>query len=178
MKSLDSIKIVAFTQDRFANPCPSGHLSWQDYHSVRNALVTTCRKFGPTGPMGIIRIVDGIDSPYEAIVKDRTFWELGDDDPAYFIVDDQMNDERYCYAELYGENPFTADWLESIAATLRKHKGWGLGINNIPGSYLIIFGNRLMVKGRLEKCASATDVVTVASRLLRRGSRPWWQFWN
>jgi len=40
---------------------------------------------------------------------------------------------------LYGDDPFNAGWLLAVTATLREHEDWGLGINNIPHSYVLIF---------------------------------------
>jgi hypothetical protein len=178
VKDLDSLKVVPFNRDRVPNDYPGGDLPWQMYHSVRNALVRTCRKYGPTGPMGVVKIIPDVEDPYRMLAQDRDFWESGDPDPWYFIIDDQYNDERYCYAELYGDDPFNASWLLSITATLREFEGWGLGVKNIPESYVLIFGKRLLVKGQLAKCRSAAEVVATACRLLKRGDKRWWQFWK
>jgi hypothetical protein len=112
------------------------------------------------------------------LAEDPSFWEAGDPDPMYFILDDQPNHERYCYAELYGEDPFNAGWLLSITQTLREFDGWGLAVSNIPDSYALIFGNRLLVKGQLARCRTAAEVVEEARRLLKRGNKRWWQFWR
>lgn len=178
MKGLESLKVMPFTRDRVPNPYPGGELPWQVYHTVRNAIVQTCRKFGPTGPMGILTIVPDVENPLMMLGEDPDFWERGDPDPRYFILDDQLNYERYCYAELYGEDPFNAGWLLAITATLREFDGWGLGVSNIPNSYLLIFGKRLLVNGGLAKCQAALEVVETARRLLRRGDKRWWQFWR
>lgn len=173
-QGLESLKVKAFTRDHVPNDYPGGDLPWQTYHTVRNALVQTCRRYGPTGPMGVIEILPDIENPLLLLVEDRDFWEPGDPDPMYFILDDQLNHERYCYAELYGDDPFNADWLLSVTETLREFDGWGLGVSNIPGSYVLIFGKRLLAKGRLAKCKTAGDVVVKASQLLKRGDRKWW----
>jgi hypothetical protein len=179
MGELDALKVVPFTQERIPNPYPGGELPWQIYHTVRNDIVQACRKHGPTGPMGVIKIDWDVDDAYRQGFLEPGFWESGDDDPMYYIIDDQYNHERYCYAELNGNAPFNAEWLLSVTAVLRKHKGWGLGVNHIPGGYVLIFGKRLMVKGReLSRCKSASEVVTVVSRLLRRHGKKWWQFWR
>jgi hypothetical protein len=167
VKRLESLKIVPFTRDRIPNDYPGGDLPWQMYHSVRNALVETCREYGPTGPMGLVKIVSGVEDPCMMLAEDENFWESGDPDPWYYIIDDQYNHERYCYAELYGDEPFNASWLSSITATLSEFEGWGLGVNNIPDSYILIFAERLMVKGRLAKCKTAKEVVATASSLLK-----------
>ncbi len=163
MKGLDSLKVVRFTRERVPNDYPGGDLPWQMYHSVRNALVETCRTYGPTGPMGVVKIVPDVKHLDKMLVEDFDLWESGDPDPWYYIIDDQYNHERYCYAELYGDDPFNANWLLSVTATLREFDGWD--------SYVLIFGKRLMVKGGLAKCKSAADVVYTARRLLKRGEK-------
>ncbi|MCE9562167.1 MAG: hypothetical protein K8U57_08950 [Planctomycetes bacterium] len=178
MKGLESLKVKSFTQNRVPNDYPDGELPWQVYHTVRNALVQTCRKYGPTGPMGVTKITQDGEGPYMLMARDPDFWESGDPDPWYFIIDDQYNHERYCYAELHGDDPFNAGWLLSVTKTLREFDGWGLGVSNIPDSYLLIFGKRLMVSGRLARCRSAMEVVETARRLLKSGGKRWWQFWR
>jgi|GEM_PF-5512365 len=176
--SLESLKVKSFTSTHVLNHYPGGELPWQVYHSVRNALVTTCRRYGPTGPMGVTKIMEGVANPYMMLAEDDDFWEPGDPDPEYFILDSQLNHERYCYAELYGDDPFNADWLLSVTKTLRKFDGWGLGVSNIPDSYVLIFGKRLLVKDRLARCKTANEVVVQAQRLLKRGDKKRWQFWR
>jgi hypothetical protein len=178
LSGLESIKVVAFTRDRIPNDYPGGQLPSYVYHTVRNALVRTCRKYGPTGPMGLVKIVPEVANPYAMLAEDIDFWERGDPEPWYFIVDDQYNHERYCYAELYGDDPFSAGWLLSITETLKDFDGWALAVMNIPDSYILIFGERLLVKGKLANCKSALEVVETARRLLRRGDKRWWQFWR
>jgi hypothetical protein len=51
-------------------------------------------------------------------------------------------------------------------------------VKNIPDSYVLIFGKRMMVKGRVAKCKSAVEVVASARQLLKRGRKRWWQFWK
>jgi hypothetical protein len=179
LRELDALKVVSFTKDRIPNPYPGGELPWQMYHSVRNDLVRVCRRYGPTGPMGEVKIDVDVDDPYRQIARDHDFWESGDPNPTYYIISDQYNDERYCYAELYGDDPFNPGWLLSITETLREHEGWGLGIDNIPHGYLLILGNKLMVKGpKLARCKSAFEVVTAVRRLLKSANKRWWQFWK
>jgi hypothetical protein len=178
VKGLDSLKVKPFTASHVRNENPGGVLPWQDYHTVRNAIVQTCRRYGPTGPMGVVQIVPDVADPYVMMVHDPDSWESGDPDPMYFVLDDQLNHERFCYLELYGDDPFNAGWLLSITHTLREFDGWGLGIKNIPDSYAIVFGKKLMVNGRLAKCKTAVEVVETTRRLRKRGPKRWWQFWR
>ena len=121
--------------------------------------------------MGLVKIDSDVEDLDMMLVEDIDCWESGDSDPWYYIIDDQYNHERYCYVELYGDDPFNAEWLLSITATLREFDGWGLGVKNIPESYLLIFAKRLMVHGRLSKCKSAAEVVETGGRLLGRGNK-------
>ena len=167
MRLLDSLQVVAFVEEHIPNRYRAGDLPWQVYHDVRNAILRVCREFGPVGPMGECTIDWNVDSPYRQAIAPG-FWPLGDDDPMYYVIDDQYNDEQYCYAELYGEDPFTAKWLESIVKLLQEYDGWGLGIGNIPHNYLLIFGDRLMVKGRqLARCTTASEVIESVRKLLK-----------
>ncbi len=48
------------------------------------------------------------------------------------------------------------------------HPGWGLGVNNIHKAYVLIFGERLLVRGRdFGSRPNVARVVDVVSRLLR-----------
>ena len=168
MASIERLKVVRFTRERVPNPYPGGELPWQVYQGVRNAVVRTCRRHGPTGPMGEVRIVEGVYDPYRETFKQPGFWPLGDRNPSYYIISDQYNHERYVYAELLGDDPLTPAWVEDITETLEQYPGWGLGINNIPESYVLLFGDKLMVKGRSFGWSSrGAKAVEVARRLLQ-----------
>jgi hypothetical protein len=173
MGELEQLKVVRFTLKRIPNPYPDGDLPWQVYHTVRNAIVRTCRRHGPTGPMGECIIEDSRDFP------DIDGWERGDKPETYFIVDDQYNDERYLYAEVCDAGAFSREWLAEIIETLQEHPGWAIGIKNLPDSYLLIFGNKLMVHGKpFRECCDAESVIKVVRRQIRRGNKKWWQFWR
>ncbi len=172
MNELDQLKVVQFTLRRIPNPYPVGDLPWQVYHTVRNAIVRTCRRHGPTGPIGECVIEDGRNAPAIDV------WGRGDNHATYFIVDDQYNDEPYLYAEVH-PNAFNREWLADIAATLQEFPGWAIGIKNIPDGYLLIFSDKLMVQGEpLRKCRDAASVIKAVRRHISRGNRKWWQFWR
>jgi hypothetical protein len=136
MGSIEALKVVPFTRDRVPNPYPRGDLPWQVYHTVRNAVVRTCRKHGSTGPMGVVKIDERVADPYRQVFAERGFWEHGDPSPSYYIIPDQLNDERYVYAWLYGDDPFTPSWLGDIATTLCSYdgRGWGSTTSQTPTS--------------------------------------------
>jgi hypothetical protein len=173
MRGLERLQVKRFTADRVPNRYPGGELPWQVYHAVRNAVVRASRRYGPTGPMGECPVDEGREAP------NLLAWPRGDPDPAYYVLDDQPGHERYVYVELYGVDPFNPGWLAGVAEALQEFPGWGLGVGNIPGGYVLIFGDRLLVKGRaFEGCQDAAGVVEAARRLFRRGVKRWWQFWR
>jgi hypothetical protein len=180
VRQLDSLKVVPYTVKHIPNPYPGGVLPWQAYHTVRNDLVRVCRRHGTTGLMGELKVDEEFEDLNEYLMEhDLKVWEPGDEDPTYCIIDDQYNSERYCYAELYGDDTFNAGWLLDLTETLREHKGWGLGIQNIPNHYVLIFGTRLLVTGRrLRRCRSASEVVDTVRQLLSAGDKRWWEFWR
>jgi len=81
VEELDALTVVPFTEDHVPNPYPGGDPPWQTYHTVRNAIVQTCRKYGPTGPMGVVKILEGVKDLYRQLAADRlAFWEQGSSD--------------------------------------------------------------------------------------------------
>jgi len=112
------------------------------------------------------------------LAENLNFWERGDPTRCTTSSTISSTMSGTCYAELYGNNPFSAGWLQSVTTTLREFDGWALGVSNIPDSYVLIFSDQLMVNGRLAKCKSASEVVEMACRLLRGGGKRWWQLWR
>src|SRR3954449_5051814 len=102
MSDLGRLRVAPFAEGRVSNPYPGGELPWRVYHAVRNGVVRACRRHGPTGPMGECAIDPGRAAP------DIRSWGRGDKDPDYFILDDQLNHERYLYDELYGRDHFNS----------------------------------------------------------------------
>jgi hypothetical protein len=134
------VRIEHFTLGRI--PDPDGNASPWDFHLARNAVVRACKLHGPTGPFGILPLEKskGTDNLY-------SLWERGDPDMVYFVCDDQYNEERYQYLECIDLKFFTEAWIVDLMAALKEFPAWGIGINSIPGSYAIVFANKIMVKG-------------------------------
>ena len=148
--------IEYYTAERIPNPNPSGRMSWQQYHIVRNSVVSCCRRFGRTGPLGELRITD----EKQPALDD---WERGDNEPLdYWVVDDQYNDERYLYLYAMHSAAFTEDWLRALMTTLSRWVGWGAGMQ-LRDSYLLVFADRLMVTGTCFRgCCDISDLVARA----------------
>ena len=80
--------IEHFTAERIDNRV-SYPVTWQMYHTARNALVRTCEKHGTTGPMGERPIMGEQSNSYAN-------WHVLNkgDSCVYYIIDDQYNDEE------------------------------------------------------------------------------------
>ena len=179
MNDLSELKVEAFTAKRVRNDYPGGKMTWQAFHAVRYAIVAACKKFGATGPMAEIKLDPAVQDLNVHLVDDPSFWKQGDQNPKYHIADDAIGNERFIHITLHGDNPLTMDWLAAIVATLRDHRGWAVEIGNIPDSSLVIFGKRILVRGRrLSRCKTASEVAEVGSQLLKQGPKKWWQFWR
>jgi hypothetical protein len=152
MTQLTKISVQHYRTKRVPNPSPTGELPWRQYQTVRNTIVRTCRRHGPTGPLG--------EFPLDKEDADLIDWEPGDDNPVYYIVDDQYNDEMYLYMEFVDPKGFKKAWLEDITETLRQFPGWGIGVNSLQKGYIIIFANKLMVTGPLFRgCRNAISII-------------------
>lgn len=155
-----NVVIETYDTERVENPAPRGEVDPAQWMKIRNTLVTVCRKHGPTGPLGTFN--------FTALDRTGDFleaWELGDDNPSYFIVTDQFNDiDRYHYIELTTAAALTKEWVNDIMDALLTFRGWGLGVSNINGGYMLIFANRVMITGSLTQPTVPADLETLISR--------------
>ncbi len=137
------IPIIQFTDGHIYNPNPGGEVTLDEFFDMRADLVEVCQQFGPTG--------------YEDLdLINRTGPKL-----KFWVVEDMSNDEElYQYVQVYDPQVFSEVWLRAVIALLHKHAGWGVGISNLDQAYLLVFGDRLLVKG--EAFAGCHDVTTVA----------------
>lgn len=95
-------------------------------------------------------------------------WGPGDKNSVYFIVHDQYNDEMYLYMEFENPEAFTAEWLEDITGTLAKFPGWGIGVDSLRKGYILIYADRLLVKGPgFKNCRDIGAVIKVARKQIR-----------
>ena len=145
------LNVVRYTEEHVFNRSPTT-VTWQTYHTVRNAVVRACQEFGTTGPMGECPIVDGDDAPDES-----ADWPVGDNPCDFFVVDDQYNeDEMYVYMEIAQAARFTEAWLTRMLAVLHKFPGWAIAVAGVKFGYVLVFEDRLMVSG--PAFANARDV--------------------
>lgn len=90
-------------------------------------------------------------------------WRLGSFDPDYFILDDQLNDERYVYVEVQKKRAMTARWIADVEAALRQMPGWGVCLTGMPNAYAIVFPRLLLVTGAQLK--STRDLNSTVARM-------------
>jgi len=151
----ENLRVVHYRGKRIDDPCDKNELPWQEYHRARNRIVRACRVHGPTGPMLELPIRDDVGDPHE--LPDRP---LGDPDETYFVLDDQLNDERYIYVDLTRPSGVTLPWLSSIVDALQEMPFWGVGISNIRRGYVIVMCNLLLVTGKpFEGCMDVPSVL-------------------
>jgi hypothetical protein len=152
MTRLNKLVVERYRTNRVPNPYPGGEMPGSLYYTARNAVVRACRRHGPVGPMGEVAFP-------EAGSKARPRWERGDPNPVYFVVDDWYNHEMYLYMEFVDTAGCTGKWLEDVTAALRSFRGWGIGVNSLPNGYLLIFADRLLVRGpQFRGCRDAASV--------------------
>ena len=50
---------------------------------------------------------------------------------------------------------------------LRRNEGWGIGIMSIPGAYILLFADKIMVNGpAVESCKNVDDLVRTVQLIL------------
>jgi hypothetical protein len=131
------IPVVHYESDHVPNPNPNGETPFEDFWSVRSSVLEAFQIHGETGP------------------------DARSDNPRYWLVDDQYNDELYQNAQVYSPSGWTAEWLLAVVAALRKHPGWALSVSYIDQGHLIAFSDRLMVSG--PTFANCNDVYSVVN---------------
>ena len=165
------VRIEHFTEKHI--PDPNGNVSSLQFHEARNAVVTACRLHGPTGPFGVLPL-DKLANFEEWL----PLWEQGDPNAAYFVVDDQYNTERYQYVECSDPDFFTQEWIQDLMAAMQRFPGWGIGIASIPDGYILVFADKVMVRGScFDTSSDLQSVVEVACNSLNnrneKGNEQW-----
>ena len=114
-----NLRVVHFSDKRITDPAGKTMLPWRVYQSARNAVLEACRPFGSIGGMEACPIVEGLSD--EVIEQE---WKGGEWNPAFFIVDDQLNYERYLYIEIFDAEAVTMDWLVEVVKSLEHWSEW------------------------------------------------------
>jgi len=137
VQPMPEIELQHSTGDYIPNPHPNGETPFEEFWDVRSSILTAVNEHGKTGPESN---ADGVD-----------FW----------LVEDQLNDERYHRMEVYSSAAFSVDMIKSLATALRDHVGWGISIGGYDNGNLVLFADRLVLIGNLfEGCGSLGDVAT------------------
>jgi hypothetical protein len=146
---------------------PDGNASFQQFHEARNAVLRACKLHGPSGPMGFF--------PFDAADDEDVLlaWmKTADPNPAYWLIDDQYNAERYQYVECTDPKYFTEGWVRDLMAALSTLSGWGVAIKSIPGGYALVFADKIMVTGNsLENVHDLSSFIASVHEALRNKDR-------
>ncbi len=141
------MKIETYDVDYVPNPnkkSKSGSTSFQSFWKVRDSVLKASQTHGPTGPE-----------------------DDGNAKPAFWIVEDQYNDDLYQIMEVYAVEKFTEEYIRGIAASLKKHQGWAVAIGNFDRSKFLIFEDRIQVrKEKFGDCTTLPELVRKAQAKL------------
>lgn len=133
------IPVVSYHSNIVPNPNPKGKTSFKEFWRVRASILAVSERHGETGP------------------------ESESNDPLYWIVEDQYNDERYQNMQVYKPEGWNTEWFRALVEELREHKGWAISIGAIDQGHLLVFSDRLMVTGpTFENCHDLKSVVAAA----------------
>lgn len=143
------MSIVHFDDEFVENPSPPG-MPFKEFTRIHNDLVAEFTKFGRVGGGGVGLVEGG--AQFYLIWGD--FYGL---------------DHRYVYMEVPDASVFTEEWLRAAAAVLRRHPGWGIGVQNFNEGYVLVFADRVMIKGEpFESCRTLAEIAKVAQQQLYR----------
>jgi hypothetical protein len=137
------LRIVHYADRRINDPQGAFPLSWHEFQSMRNLVLQICRRYGTIGPMELCPIQKGLSEP-----DIYRLWKHSEvAQPDFYVLDEQLNNERYIYIEVNGKAAFTSDFVIEISGALDGRPGWGIAVKNIQNGYLIIFGSIVLVAG-------------------------------
>ncbi len=150
-------RIVHFTDSRIMDPRGKVVLDHKEFHQARNSVLNVCRNFGTIGAMYEFPLDSGLTEK-EADIKWKS---TGIKHPDFYILDDQLNYERYIYVEINNGHLLSMAWIFSIIECLNGLSGWGVGITNVNQGYILIFRDLILVNGStFELCTDIDSVLT------------------
>jgi hypothetical protein len=94
----------------------------------------------------------------------RQWKSTGVKKPDFFVVDDQLNNERYIYVEVNSTALFSTEWINAVMRCLEQMKGWGIGITNLSNGYLILLHGIILVRGAIFDKVTTADSLIAAVR--------------
>ncbi len=161
MKSPCHLRIVHYSDKRVADPRGATALSYQDFHRARNAVLATCRLFGTVGAMAEYPL----DASLTEIASDAAWAVTPHSKPDFFVVDDQLNNDRYIYIEISPQVHVSSEWLCAMATCLLALDGWGIAITNVTNGYVIVLAQVLLLHGPVFDGCKDLEEVAYALRM-------------
>jgi len=126
------------------NPSPPG-MPFKAFVKLHRDMERICGRFGRVGGGGV------------GVVSKPDFYLIWGD---YYGLD-----HKYLYLQVCDPTKLTEAWLRAVAITLRRHPGWGIGVQNCHEGrtlegYILVFADRVMVSGTPFK--SCSDLASLA----------------
>ncbi|MEQ8786112.1 MAG: hypothetical protein RIC55_07425 [Pirellulaceae bacterium] len=147
------VAVATFDSDYIKNPPSPDELAETEYGAtkhdcswagLREDLVFICAKHGHVGP----------DDPIPS--------------PQFYVPDDQYNNERYHYLQVFDPDCVTLAWLADLMNAVQEYDGWGICIPSLTQGMMVVFDDRIMLRGeRLRRCRTPADVVAAVKELIQ-----------
>jgi hypothetical protein len=164
LSSVLDLRIAHYNDDRIDDPRKRFKLPSAAFHHARNLILRECRRFGTVGAMDEYPLMPELSEEQ----ADEQWKTTGLPNPDFFVVDDQLNSERYIYVEVHSSALFSKEWIGAVASALGKSPGWGVAVTNLRNGYMILLENIVLVSGPLfAGLKTIDDMVEAAQRNLR-----------
>lgn len=134
-------EILRSAEGYIPNPHLDGETPFEEFWTVRSKVLAGTGPYGKTDPD------DGSDSP--------DFW----------LVEDQLNHERYQLMEFNSAEAVSVELFESLSSALKATEGWGIIINGFDYGHILLFEDRLVLAGSLfDGCTTIENVASAVKR--------------
>jgi hypothetical protein len=131
-----------------------GVVTWQEFYSTRNSILSAVRPFGTVGPMGEAPITADESGPPRS-------WAVETREPEYFVVDDQLNEiSRYHYVEVSNSQSIVYEVIQALWEVIRTNPRWSIGVGIQGKAYILLNKEAVWISGAcVEGCRSLDDIV-------------------
>src|SRR5947209_8781264 len=100
MTKLSRLSVKRYRAERIPNPSPTGETSFDQFHTVRNAIVHVCQRHGGVAGLGAFDFHRRDNPLKDWRAQLRAVWGSSDANAKLHVIDDQYNDELYQYMEI------------------------------------------------------------------------------
>lgn len=141
------LPVIHYDSEFVPNPSPPG-MPFKAFVKLHHDMERTCGKFGRVGGGGV-----GLVSKPDFYLIWGDFYGL---------------DHKYLYLQVCDPTKLTEAWVRAVANMLRRHPGWGIGVQNCHQGrtlegYILVFADRVMVTGMpFESCSDLANLTRTA----------------